>query len=165
MNIRKSLFSNSNNPRPPLSVTLVTKRKRNSRSGSLSSLSDWPQASPASPDRQSSDITTISKLHDDSLFYESEPTRLCTGSTYAGGWNQFGMNGLGRYTFPDGVVYDGHINKGHFHGIGKLTYPNGGTIQGIWKRGVGSGFQYRFADGLQFKERNWKYCSQDGDRR
>lgn len=167
MNARKSIIGNTNNPRPPHSVTLVTAAKRVSKNlsrSSMSSTSDWPQAS---PDRQSSDVTTFSTQHNDntSLFYETEPTRLCTGSTYDGGWNQFGMNGQGKYTFPDGVVYEGHISKGHFNGIGKLTYPNGSTIRGVWKKGVGTGFQFRFPDGLAFKETNWKYCTPESDRR
>lgn len=161
MHIRKSIL------RQPLNVKLVTEKKNpksNSQTASMSSASDGPQTM---PDRQSSEVTTFSTQNNDNTlhFYDIEPTRLCTGSTYDGGWNQFGMNGRGRYTFPNGVVYDGYISQGNFNGIGRLTYPNGNTIRGVWKKGVGTGFEFCFADGLVFSENNWKYCTPDWDRR
>lgn len=159
---RKSTFSNSPSTRPPMSVTLVTEKPTSQTASTSSAASDRP-----SPIRQSSDFTSFSTHHYDNtnIFYEYEPTRLCTGSTYDGGWNQFGMNGRGRYTFPSGVVYEGQISQGHFNGIGKLKYPNGSTIRGLWKKGVGTGLEYTFADGLVYNTTNWKYCTPDSDRR
>lgn len=87
-----------------------------------------------------------------------ETILLCTGSTYTGEWNYFGMHGKGVYTFPDGVAFDGRMENGRFHGPGRLTFPNGNTIAGDWEHGIGSNFQLTFADGLRFKEENWNYC-------
>lgn len=86
------------------------------------------------------------------------PTKLFTGSTYRGSWNQFGFNGLGTYRFPNGVEYDGYLNNGHFHGIGTLMYPNGTVITGEWRRGISTHKSLQFQDGLAFNEKNWSYC-------
>lgn len=85
-------------------------------------------------------------------------TKLFTGSTYNGTWNQFGFNGIGTYRFPDGVEYDGQLHNGQFHGNGTLTYANGTMISGHWRHGLSTHLSLQFADGLMFRERDWNYC-------
>lgn len=85
-------------------------------------------------------------------------TRMCTGSSYYGHWNQFGFNGHGIYRFPDGLTYDGELKDGHFHGEGTLTFPDGNVIMGHWEMGINTYMNLRFVDGLEFKETDWDYC-------
>lgn len=91
-------------------------------------------------------------------------TKMCTGSSYFGRWNQFGFNGHGIYRFPDGLTYNGELKDGHFHGNGTLTFPDGIEIIGSWEMGVNQYMSLRFLDGLMFKETDWDYCIQP-DRR
>lgn len=77
--------------------------------------------------------------------------------------------GVGRFTFPNGVVYEGNFLKGEFHGEGTLIYPNGVslnclTIQGRyvakWDRGKLLDGNYFFFDKLEFQEpKAWNYCT------
>lgn len=85
-------------------------------------------------------------------------TKLFTGSSYFGRWNQFGFNGHGIYRFPDGLTYDGELKDGHFHGDGTLTFPDGNEIIGSWEKGVNQYMSLRFLDRLMFKEKDWDYC-------
>lgn len=91
-------------------------------------------------------------------------TKLCTGSTYYGEWDQFGINGPGLFRFSDGLLFDGTLKNGHFHGHGSLFYTNGVTISGTWKRGVNVKRQLVFRDGLKYSENDWGYCKHS-DRR
>lgn len=91
-------------------------------------------------------------------------TKLMTGCTYQGSWNQLGMNGCGRYVFPDGMIYTGNLRDGQFDGRGELTFGSGARIEGVWSRGTNVRMEYIFADGLRFRTENWKYCSKP-DRR
>ena len=46
-------------------------------------------------------------------------------SQYKGPKSHDWEEGVGHFTFPNGVVYEGNFNKGEFHGDGTLIYPNG----------------------------------------
>ena len=48
-----------------------------------------------------------------------------SGSEYQGPKKHDWEEGLGKFTFPNGVIYEGNFNKGEFHGDGTLIYPNG----------------------------------------
>ena len=48
-----------------------------------------------------------------------------SGSEYQGPKTHDWEEGMGKFTFPNGVIYEGNFNKGEFHGDGTLIYPNG----------------------------------------
>ena len=48
-----------------------------------------------------------------------------SGSEYQGPKKHDWEEGIGKFTFPNGVIYEGNFNKGEFHGDGTLIYPNG----------------------------------------
>ena len=52
-----------------------------------------------------------------------------SGSEYQGPKTHDWEEGMGKFTFPNGVIYEGNFNKGEFHGDGTLIYPNGVSIQ------------------------------------
>ena len=82
---------------------------------------------------------------------------------------------MGKFTFPNGVVYEGQFDKGEFHGEGTLIYPNGvsgccneyilnfcnsqGRYVAKWDRGKLIEGEYFFYDNLQFKDKEWNYCT------
>ncbi|VEN41211.1 unnamed protein product, partial [Callosobruchus maculatus] len=91
---------------------------------------------------------------------------FCTGSRYAGEWNELGcFSGEGMYRYPHGVIYEGEFNKkGEFHGIGTLIYPGGQKVQAMWKNGrLMDGAGYVFPTG-EIQDEYHKYC-QPPDRR
>ena len=71
------------------------------------------------------------------------------------GWEQ----GKGEFTFPNGVKYVGEFDKGEFHGEGTLMYPNGGKYVAKWDKGKLIVGEYFFYDDLQFKDKEWNYCT------
>ena len=52
-----------------------------------------------------------------------------SGSEYQGPKTHDWEEGMGKFTFPNGVIYEGNFNKGEFHGDGTLIYPNGVSIR------------------------------------
>ncbi|XP_019396533.1 PREDICTED: MORN repeat-containing protein 5 isoform X1 [Crocodylus porosus] len=87
-----------------------------------------------------------------------------TGSNYIGGRARGRLEGSGCYMLPTMSQYKGDMKDGMFHGKGTLYFPNGGKYDGVWDHGIAKEGKYTFADGLEFKEKNWHYC--DGyDRR
>lgn len=91
-------------------------------------------------------------------------TQLCTGNAIFGFKSQLGINGYGIYRFADGLTYEGYMRNGKFHGCGTLTFPSGNVISGVWVHGINQSMSFQFADGLQFEEKNWTYCT-PADRR
>lgn len=85
-------------------------------------------------------------------------------SSYEGEKLEDWPHGAGTYTFPDGSKYVGGFVKGHFHGQGKIVYPEGHTVEGKWEAGRLVERRLVFADGLDFKENEWDYCT-GADRR
>lgn len=73
-------------------------------------------------------------------------------SSYEGptvnGWYE----GVGKFTFADGVVYEGEFKKGEFHGKGTLIYPAGGKYKATWNRGKILEGEYEFYDGLMYDD-------------
>ena len=57
------------------------------------------------------------------------------------------------------MVYEGNFDKGEFHGEGTLIYPNGGRYVAKWNCGKLLGGEYFFYDNLQFKDKDWNYCT------
>uniref|UniRef100_A0A3Q4BZS1 MORN repeat-containing protein 5 n=1 Tax=Mola mola TaxID=94237 RepID=A0A3Q4BZS1_MOLML len=87
-----------------------------------------------------------------------------TGSSYKGDTKCGRMDGHGEYTFPTETRYVGETKDGMFHGKGVLHFPNGSKYEAIWENGRVKEGSLTFADGLQYREKNWDYC--DGyDRR
>ena len=82
-----------------------------------------------------------------------------SNSSYEGpivnGWYE----GVGRFTFADGVVYEGEFKKGEFHGKGTLVYPKGGKYKATWERGKILEGEYEFYDGLMYDFDSWNYCT------
>eukprot|EP00164_Ancoracysta_twista_P002477 GFYU01003288.1.p2 GENE.GFYU01003288.1~~GFYU01003288.1.p2 ORF type:complete len:155 (-),score=41.94 GFYU01003288.1:430-894(-) len=72
--------------------------------------------------------------------------------------------GKGKYTMPNGTVYEGEIVDGMFHGDGTLYFPEFGKYVAKWERGKALEGTYYFADGLEYNEGDWPYCTAD-DRR
>ncbi|XP_039618740.1 MORN repeat-containing protein 5 [Polypterus senegalus] len=86
------------------------------------------------------------------------------GSSYEGERRNNRMEGEGVYIFPTDTKYVGEMKDGMFHGKGTLFFPSGSKYEAIWEEGKAVKGTYTFADGLVYKEREWKYC--DGyDRR
>lgn len=85
-------------------------------------------------------------------------------SKYEGDTVEGWSHGNGKYTFPDGSHYVGEFAKGHFHGKGKIVYPNGNYVEGVWEEGVLKDRKMVFADGLEFSEDSWDYCTGDDQR-
>ena len=92
-----------------------------------------------------------------------------TGSSYQGESSQKRMEGQGDYTFSSGTRYQGGMKDGMFEGKGTLYFPNGGSVTCVWKKGRavedGSGGNYTFSDGLEYKEEGWEYCNAFSERR
>lgn len=119
----------------------------------------------SSDDRMPDQLVSITGDHQVPKMQQRATTRLFTGSTYHGTWNQFGFNGQGTYRYAgSGVEYDGHFSNGHFHGHGTLTYQNGTKIHGYWHMGNASQLSLQFSDGLLFSETDWLYLT-ERDRR
>ncbi len=57
------------------------------------------------------------------------------------------------------MIYEGEFNKGNFHGKGKMTFMNNSFILGTWENGKLIDKQFFFEDELEFKEKNWDYCT------
>eukprot|EP00040_Diaphanoeca_grandis_P031402 m.187875 g.187875 ORF g.187875 m.187875 type:complete len:178 (-) comp32319_c0_seq3:3495-4028(-) len=92
-----------------------------------------------------------------------------TGSSYEGQTKNGRLEGVGKYTFPNGTWYEGGMNDGEFHGHGKLFFPNGNVFEAEWSHGISKGDgmargTLTFKDGLVFAEKDWDYCTHD-DRR
>lgn len=84
---------------------------------------------------------------------------------YEGERNEVGtMNGKGTFTFPNGTKYVGELVDGQFHGKGTLFYPNRGRYEAEWDHGVVIKGKLFFEDGLEYHDKDWKYCT-DSDRR
>ncbi|XP_030598826.1 MORN repeat-containing protein 5 isoform X2 [Archocentrus centrarchus] len=87
-----------------------------------------------------------------------------TGSSYKGATKNGRMEGEGEYTFPTNTRYVGETKDGMFHGKGVLHFPNGSKYEGSWENGRVKQGTFTFADGLQYQEKDWDYCS-GSDRR
>jgi hypothetical protein len=85
-------------------------------------------------------------------------------SSYVGDKLEDWAHGNGTHTFPDGSKYVGSFVKGHFHGQGKIVYTDGSCVEGVWEAGKLVERRMVFADGLEFRETGWDYCT-DADRR
>lgn len=48
---------------------------------------------------------------------------------------------------------------GMFHGEGVLKYPDGSKVSGVWNKGKITSSKFVFPDGLEFEQKNWKYCT------
>ena len=80
-------------------------------------------------------------------------------SQYVGDMVEDFYHGQGKYIFEDGTEYIGGFFKGHFHGPGKMVYKNGDCIHGVWENGILLQKKLIFADGLEFSEKDWDYCT------
>ena len=75
------------------------------------------------------------------------------------------QHGHGKLTFPNGNMYEGGFHMGKFHGEGVLHLANGGgKYVGTWHFGDEQSGKLIFDDNLEFKDKDWKYCSAE-DRR
>ncbi|KAH0794908.1 MORN repeat-containing protein 5 isoform X1 [Histomonas meleagridis] len=74
------------------------------------------------------------------------------------------MNGKGEFTFSNGTRYVGEFLDGQFHGQGVLYYPGRGCYKAQWDHGKVIDGQMFFEDGLEYSDKDWKYCSSE-DRR
>lgn len=83
---------------------------------------------------------------------------------YSGESRDLVAHGKGTYDLRSGAKYEGQHFEGMFDGDGTLTFASGSKVIGQWKKGrLVNGTLY-FADGLEFKRGDWKYCT-DADRR
>nr|XP_021185259.2 MORN repeat-containing protein 5 [Helicoverpa armigera] len=85
-----------------------------------------------------------------------------TGTVYEGEYDQFDMNGYGEFTFASGVKYVGSFENGLFHGRGELIFPHDdevAVIRGRFHKGVMTERSLHFDDILDYRERDWKYCT------
>uniref|UniRef100_A0A6B2LEX9 MORN repeat-containing protein 5 n=1 Tax=Arcella intermedia TaxID=1963864 RepID=A0A6B2LEX9_9EUKA len=57
---------------------------------------------------------------------------------FEGEWEQ-GKKYKGIQSFADGSKWDGSFTNGKMSGVGKMTYPNGLVIEGKWKNGIRDG--------------------------
>ncbi|KAK2584373.1 hypothetical protein KPH14_006759 [Odynerus spinipes] len=80
------------------------------------------------------------------------------GSAYSGTWNAVSMAGFGKFVFPHGTTFEGEFRDDKFHGHGTMSWPRGQSIDGVWINGRLKEKRYRFKDGLEFAEVDWKYC-------
>lgn len=85
-------------------------------------------------------------------------------SNYSGEELQLRNSSKGRYNFPNGVVYEGEFYDGYFHGSGSLHFPDRGTFMATWERGKALQGAYIYKDGLEFKDVDWSFCTEN-DRR
>ncbi|KAI8909730.1 hypothetical protein EDD86DRAFT_190822 [Gorgonomyces haynaldii] len=69
------------------------------------------------------------------------------------------IEGSGRYTFPNGNIYVGELKDGHFHGKGTIYFADGGKLEAKWTHGIASEEKLTFADGLEYKDQDWDYCT------
>ncbi|KAL3279262.1 hypothetical protein HHI36_016774 [Cryptolaemus montrouzieri] len=68
-----------------------------------------------------------------------------TGSSYEGQFSKVGMEGVGTFTFPHGVVYEGQFRDGMFHGKGLLIYPQGQALNCTFKMGKMTQWEFLFS--------------------
>lgn len=102
-------------------------------------------------------VSTISSFKSEEGGYRH--VKFITGSEWHGEWDRLGMNGMGVYKMPHGVMYEGTMNAGVFEGIGTLRYPNGGLLEGFWREGKLKYCQYDYKDGLKRDTLiDWLYC-------
>ncbi|XP_074546971.1 MORN repeat-containing protein 5 [Halichoeres trimaculatus] len=80
-------------------------------------------------------------------------------SRYKGERKNGRMHGEGEYTFPTGTRYVGEMKDGMFHGKGVLHFLNGSKYEATWENGRVKQVTYFFADGLQYQETDWDYCT------
>eukprot|EP00274_Cyanoptyche_gloeocystis_P001474 CAMPEP_0196660642 /NCGR_PEP_ID=MMETSP1086-20130531/40768_1 /TAXON_ID=77921 /ORGANISM="Cyanoptyche gloeocystis , Strain SAG4.97" /LENGTH=153 /DNA_ID=CAMNT_0041995161 /DNA_START=74 /DNA_END=532 /DNA_ORIENTATION=- len=82
-----------------------------------------------------------------------------SGSRYEGDYCNGRIEGSGKYTFPDGNYYVGELKDGMFHGNGILYFPGFGKYTASWANGLAVEGVYTFADGLEYQDQKWQYCS------
>lgn len=90
--------------------------------------------------------------------YLSEKLSFCTGSKFEGYWD-INRTGTGVYTYPNGTEYRGKFENGMFHGEGILIFPSKFHVYGTFEKGKCVSFRLFFADGLEYKPKNWGYCT------
>ena len=86
------------------------------------------------------------------------------GCSYEGETLDNMHHGRGKLTFPNGNVYEGGFHMGQFHGEGVLHMAKGGRYVGVWRYGKEQSGKLVFDDGLEFEDKEWKYCTPE-DRR
>eukprot|EP00002_Diphylleia_rotans_P023674 TRINITY_DN4658_c0_g1_i1.p2 TRINITY_DN4658_c0_g1~~TRINITY_DN4658_c0_g1_i1.p2 ORF type:complete len:127 (-),score=25.41 TRINITY_DN4658_c0_g1_i1:360-740(-) len=82
-----------------------------------------------------------------------------TNSSHEGEMVNGRMEGHGKFYFPTGDIYEGQMKDGMFHGKGTIYFPDGSKFTATWVNGKAENGQYTFADGLNYEEKNWDYCS------
>jgi hypothetical protein len=87
-----------------------------------------------------------------------------TGSRFQGGLSSGRPDGEGTYIFPNGSRYVGGFKNGMFEGKGTMYIPNCGAYTANWSEGKRIDGEYKFSDGLEYKEADWEYCTKN-DRR
>ena len=82
-----------------------------------------------------------------------------TGSRFQGGLSSGRADGEGTYIFPNGTRYVGGFKNGMFEGKGTMFIPNCGAYTAMWLEGKKVEGEYKFSDGLEYKESEWGYCT------
>ena len=82
-----------------------------------------------------------------------------TGSRFSGKLSSGRADGEGTYIFPNGTRYVGGFKNGMFEGKGTMYIPNCGAYTALWSEGRKLEGEYKFSDGLEYKEAEWEYCT------
>ena len=82
-----------------------------------------------------------------------------TGSRFQGLYSSGRPDGEGTYIFPNGTRYVGGFKDGMFEGQGTMYIPNCGAYTATWSEGKQVEGEYKFSDGLEYKESDWEYCT------
>jgi hypothetical protein len=82
-----------------------------------------------------------------------------TGAQYEGPMESGRFEGIGTFTFPNGTKYVGGMRNGMFHGKGTIYVPNTGSYTAMWNEGKEVEGDYTFDDGLEYKKKDWDYCT------
>lgn len=90
--------------------------------------------------------------------YLNDKVNFCTGSKFEGIWD-INRTGTGVYTYPNGTEYRGKFENGLFHGEGVMIFPSKFRVVGTFYKGKCVTFKMFFADGLEYKQKNWNYCT------
>jgi len=90
---------------------------------------------------------------------EEDMLKRMNGNVFVGSKQDLQPHGEGEYTFSNGTVYRGNFADGKFEGDGVLTFPDGGRFVSTWSQGSLVGGRYFFADGLEYSEKDWSYCT------